>query len=117
MLYSCHAICLFDRYSSLSDTGGDMSIQSTGSESTTSPHHFIVQKRLSDARGEVDALVQVMVCLNVKIHKMHCMHEIHRINIEIQEQIQEFAKGARSLPSLLPFSYIAHPLPLRSRAP
>ena len=40
---------------------GDISMQSAGSGDAMSPQHFIVEKGLSDARGERDARVQVLV--------------------------------------------------------
>ena len=40
---------------------GDISMQSAGSGDAMSPQHFIVEKGLSDARGELDARVQVLV--------------------------------------------------------
>jgi len=46
---------------SVNDVAGDVSMQSAGSGDAVSPRHFIVEKRLSDVRGRVDARVQVFV--------------------------------------------------------
>ena len=39
---------------------GDTSMQSAGSADAVSPRHFVIEKGLSDARGELDAKVQVI---------------------------------------------------------
>lgn len=47
-------------YASTVNNINDVSMQSAGPENAVSPRHFIIEKGLSDARGEVDAKVQVM---------------------------------------------------------
>jgi len=56
-----------DCYSSISNSGGDVSMQSAGSPDVISPRHFIIEKGLSDARGEVDARVQVFLSFDNRV--------------------------------------------------
>jgi len=51
-------------FSSMDNIDGGISMQSAGSGDAMSPQHFIVEKGLSDARGERDARVQVLLLPN-----------------------------------------------------
>ena len=44
----------------MNGSAGNVSMLSAGSADVVSPRHFIVEKGLSDARGQVDARVQVI---------------------------------------------------------